>query len=204
MDIIKGLLDIGAIKVNIEKPFIWASGIKSPIYCDNRKSIGHYDLRHAIALQLTALIRDKFPQVDLMAGTATAGIPHATSVADYMKLPLIYLRTTEKDHGTSSCIEGDYVKGAKAVVIEDLISTGGSVLKCVEHAQKAGIEILGVVSIFNYQLKKGSDNFAKAYVETHSLAYFSDLKEKLKLTDDQADFLKKWCDNPSDETIWGI
>jgi len=202
MNIVQGLLDIGAIRINIEEPFIWTSGIRSPIYCDNRKSLGHYALRHSIACKLTEIIKDKFPQAELIGGTATAGIPHATSVADIMELPLVYFRSKPKEHGTASAIEGDYAKGAKIVIIEDLISTGGSVLKAVDYAREAGLEVLGVVAIFNYLLKKGMDNFEKAGITLYSAASFTDMEQVLQLNASQAEFLAKWRQNPSDDTIW--
>ncbi|MDR1827402.1 MAG: orotate phosphoribosyltransferase, partial [Methylobacteriaceae bacterium] len=192
MDIIKGLLNIGAIRVNIDKPFVWTSGIKSPIYCDNRKSLGHYDLRHAIAVKLAELIKERFPGVEIIGGTATAGIPHATSVADILRLPLVYFRSKAKEHGTTSVIEGDYTKGAKIVIIEDLISTGGSVLRCAGHARDAGLEVTGVAAIFDYQLKAGRDNFADAKIPLEVVTDFADLEKELNLSPEQAEFLAKW------------
>ena len=203
MDIIKGLMDIKAIQVNIDTPFVWASGIRAPIYCDNRKAIGHYELRHAIALQLTDMIRKAFPTVALIGGTATAGIPHATSVADLMKLPMIYIRSTAKGHGTTSAIEGDFEKGTSVVIIEDLISTGGSSLNCVEQVRSAGLEVLGVAAIFDYQLVDAAANFARAGVPLHTLTNFTELEKKLQLSAAQSEILKKWRTNPHDDSIWG-
>ena len=202
MNIVQKLLEIGAIKVNINKPFIWTSGIKSPIYCDNRKSLGYYDLRHTIALRMSEIIREQFPAVQVIGGTATAGIPHATSTADLLKLPLVYFRSKPKEHGTASVIEGDCAKGAKIVIVEDLISTGGSVLKAADYAKEAGLEVLGVVAIFNYLLRKGIDNFEKSGIELHSIASFHDMERILNLDTSQAEFLKKWRQNPSDDSIW--
>ena len=200
--VIKGLVEIKAISINTENPFIWASGIKAPIYCDNRKSIGHYALRSTIAKGLAALIEEKFADVEIIGGTATAGIPHATSVADILQLPMVYFRSKPKDHGTNSLVEGDYTKGQKIVIIEDLISTGGSVLKCVENAREIGFEVLGVVSIFNYELKAAVDNFAAANVEVASLAGFSELYKELDLPKAESDFVDLWRVNPKDGSIW--
>lgn len=201
--VIKGLVDIKAISINTKNPFIWASGIKAPIYCDNRKSIGHYELRATIAKGLTEVIQAKFPTVEIIGGTATAGIPHATSVADRLQLPMVYFRSKPKDHGTNSVIEGDFITGQKIVIVEDLISTGGSVLKCVDYAKEAGFEVLGVVSIFNYELKAAVDNFIAASVAVESLAGFTELYKALNLPKEEADFVDLWRANPKDSSIWG-
>ncbi|MGL5042884.1 MAG: orotate phosphoribosyltransferase [Culicoidibacterales bacterium] len=200
--VIKGLVDIKAISINIQTPFIWASGIKSPIYCDNRKSIGHYQLRHDIAKGLVDLITEHYPTVDIIGGTATAGIPHATSVADILKLPMVYFRSKPKAHGTGSVIEGDYQKGQKIVIVEDLISTGGSVLSCVNYALEAGFIVLGVVSIFSYELAQATENFKKAAIETQSIAGFANLYQVLNLSQDHRDFIDKWRENPRENSIW--
>jgi len=201
-EVVKGLLDIQAVSVSIDKPFMWASGIKSPIYCDNRKSIGHYALRRRIARGLSVLIKDQFGDVDVIGGTATAGIPHATSVADNLALPLVYFRSTQKEHGTKSMIEGHFRTGQKIVIVEDLISTGGSVLKCVEHAKTNGLDVLGVVSIVHYELKEAVDNFATAGVDVVSLAGFSEIYKALALTDEQTNFIDVWRQNPYDAKMW--
>jgi len=200
--VIHGLVEIGAISINTQDPFIWASGIKAPIYCDNRKSIGHYQLRATIAEGLAEVIKQQFPTVDIIGGTATAGIPHATSVADRLQLPMVYFRSKPKDHGTNSVIEGDFVSGQKIVIVEDLISTGGSVLKCVDYAKAAGFEVLGVVSIFNYELKAAVDNFAVANVKVTSIAGFTELYKALDLPQNEAAFVDKWRINPQDSSIW--
>ncbi|TLG73806.1 orotate phosphoribosyltransferase [Culicoidibacter larvae] len=200
--ILQGLLDIGAIAINIEEPFTWASGIQSPIYCDNRKSIGHYKLRRGIALNLSAIIAEQFPDADIIGGTATAGIPHATSVADELKMPLIYFRSQPKAHGTKSAIEGDYQPGQKVVVVEDLISTGGSVIKCVEYAKEAGLEVLGVVAIFSYELTSSDENFKQVGIPLYTAAKFSELSELLQLNESQQKFLTQWRKDPRDTSIW--
>jgi len=200
--VIQGLIDIKAISINLETPFIWASGIKSPIYCDNRKSIGHYELRSTIAQGLSEAIKTNYPDVELIGGTATAGIPHATSVADNMQLPLVYFRSKPKDHGTGSVIEGDYQKSQKIVIIEDLISTGGSVLQCVDYAKAAGLEVLGVVAIFSYELEVAVKNFAAANISITSLTGFNDLYEVLNLETSARGFINLWRKNVKDSSIW--
>lgn len=200
--IVKGLIDIKAISLNLETPFIWASGIHSPIYCDNRKTLGHYELRSSIAKALTELISSLYPNVDVIGGTATAGIPHATSIADSLQLPLVYFRSKAKDHGTQGKIEGDYTQGQSVVIVEDLISTGGSVLDSVQTARDAGMNVLGVVSIFNYELKSAVDNFNEADIETHSLLTFTDLGKQLELNQSQNDFIAAWRKDPYDSSIW--
>lgn len=200
--IVQGLVDIQAISINTEEPFIWASKIKAPIYCDNRKSLGHYELRAKIAQGLVELTCSEFPDVDLIGGTATAGIPHATSVADQLKLPLVYFRSKPKDHGTGSVIEGDFQPRQKIVIVEDLISTGGSVLQCVDYAQKAGLEVLGVVAIFTYQLAIAQQNFTQLGVKLNALAGFPELSDVLKLSTNQRAFLEQWRQDPKDESVW--
>lgn len=200
--IIQELINIKAVSLNFETPFIWASGIHAPIYCDNRKTLGHPTLRKAIAASLTILIQENYPEVEIIGGTATAGIPHATSIADTMDLPLIYFRSKAKDHGTKGKIEGDYQPGQKVVIVEDLISTGGSVLESVVCAQEAGMVVLGVVSIFNYQLQSAVDNFARSQVSWHSLLGFEDLFECLNISQEGETFIQKWRANPYDVTIW--
>ena len=200
--IIQELINIKAVSLNFETPFVWASGIQAPIYCDNRKTLGHPSLRKAIATALTAVISAKYPEVEIIGGTATAGIPHATSIADNLDMPLIYFRSKAKDHGTKGKIEGDYKAGQKVVIVEDLISTGGSVLESVVCAQEAGLNVLGVVSIFNYQLQSAVDNFASANVSWHSLLGFEDLFECLNISQNGEMFIKKWRENPYDNSIW--
>lgn len=200
--IVKGLLEISAVSLNFEKPFIWASGIHSPIYCDNRKTLGHYNLRASIAHGLCELIKLHFPETQIIGGTATAGIPHATSIADRLQLPLVYFRSKAKDHGTQGKIEGDFNKGQSVVIVEDLISTGGSVIDSVKTAREAGLEVLGVVSIFNYQLASSVSNFNQENIKWISLLGFEDLIDHLKLDNKKKAFIESWRNDPYDTSIW--
>lgn len=174
-EIIQGLLDMGAIKLQPHDPFTWTSGIVSPIYCDNRLTIGNVKLRKTIAQELSKLVSEKYPDVELIGACATAGIPHGTSVADILDKDLIYFRSKPKDHGTNSTIEGFYTRGSKVVIIEDLISTGKSVGKAVEDAQEVGLEVLGVVSIFSYGLDKAISRLSSSGVNYFSLLRVTDL-----------------------------
>lgn len=200
--IIEGLIDIKAVSLNFETPYIWASGIHAPIYCDNRKTLGHFTLRASISKALTDLIKVNYPNVQIIGGTATAGIPHATSVADRLQLPLVYFRSKAKDHGTKGKIEGDFKKGQSVVIIEDLISTGGSVIDSVNTAREAGLEVLGVVSIFNYQLDFAVNNFKTENISWHSLLGFEDLIKQLNLGAGEVAFIESWRKNPYDTSIW--
>lgn len=160
--IAKDLLTIEAVFLRPNEPFTWASGIKSPIYCDNRMTMSYPAVRKAIASGLAAQIKEHFPDVEVIAGTATAGIPHAAWVADILDLPMVYIRSKAKDHGKGNQIEGRITEGQKMVVIEDLISTGGSVLEACEAAAREGANVLGVAAIFTYELPQGLNNFEKA------------------------------------------
>lgn len=200
--IVKGLIDIKAVSLNFEEPFIWASGIHSPIYCDNRKTLGHFNLRSSIAHGLTELIKSNFPDVQIIGGTATAGIPHATSIADRLQLPMVYFRSKAKDHGTKGKIEGDYNRGQRVVIVEDLISTGGSVIDSVITAREAGMEVMGVVSIFNYQLASSVKNFEAEKIRWVSLLGFEDLIDHLKLDESKKEFIERWKEDPHNTDIW--
>lgn len=171
------LLEIGAVALRPNDPFTWASGIKSPIYCDNRLTLSFPVVRREIATGLKQLIVENFPQVDLIAGTATAGIPHAAWVSELLDLPMCYVRSKQKEHGKGNQIEGKVVQGQKVVVVEDLISTGGSVLTVVHALRQAGCEVLGVVSIFTYELEKGRQLLKDANIATYSLTDFTTLGE---------------------------
>lgn len=175
----EALYDIGAVAFSDEQPFIWASGIKSPIYCDNRLTLGYPELRNQIAAGFVEVI-NAIGGVELLAGTATAGIPHATLVADRLKLPLVYVRSKAKEHGQGRQIEGAYKKGQKVVVIEDLISTGGSSAKVVEALQAEGLEVLGVCAIFSYLLEAAAVRFEALGVPVYAL---SDLEALLEYAD---------------------
>lgn len=171
--IAKDLLTIEAVFLRPNEPFTWASGIKSPIYCDNRMTMSYPAVRKAIASGLAAQIKEHFPDVEVIAGTATAGIPHAAWVADILDLPMVYIRSKAKDHGKGNQIEGRITEGQKMVVIEDLISTGGSVLEACEAAAREGGNVLGVAAIFTYELPQGLTNFEKAQLPLVTLTNYS-------------------------------
>lgn len=171
--IAKDPLTIEAVFLRPNEPFTWASGIKSPIYCDNRMTMSYPAVRKAIASGLAAQIKEHFPDVEVIAGTATAGIPHAAWVADILDLPMVYIRSKAKDHGKGNQIEGRITEGQKMVVIEDLISTGGSVLEACEAAAREGANVLGVAAIFTYELPQGLTNFEKAQLPLVTLTNYS-------------------------------
>ena len=171
--IAKDLLTIEAVFLRPNEPFTWASGIKSPIYCDNRMTMSYPAVRKAIASGLAAQIKEHFPDVEVIAGTATAGIPHAAWGADILDLPMVYIRSKAKDHGKGNQIEGRITEGQKMVVIEDLISTGGSVLEACEAAAREGANVLGVAAIFTYELPQGLNNFEKAQLPLVTLTNYS-------------------------------
>ncbi|WP_449619329.1 orotate phosphoribosyltransferase [Robertmurraya sp. Marseille-Q9965] len=171
------LLDIEAVALKPTEPFTWSSGLKSPIYCDNRLTLSYPQVRKEIAKGLKELIVENFPGVELVAGTATAGIPHAAWVSELLDLPMCYVRSKAKGHGKGKQIEGKATEGQKVVVVEDLISTGGSVLTAVAALREAGFEVLGVVAIFTYELEKGEELLKEAGVTAYSLSDFSTLVE---------------------------
>jgi orotate phosphoribosyltransferase len=195
------LLQIEAIKLSTDKPFTWSSGWKSPIYCDNRLSLSYPEIRTAIKEGLVQAIRENFTLAEGIAGVATAGIPQGTLVAEAMNLPFLYVRAKPKDHGMENLIEGKITKGQKVVVVEDLVSTGGSSLKAVEAIRKAGGHVLGMVSIFNYGFDLASRNFYEADVSLISLSDFSHLltyaMQQKYITEDQLTSLKAWRVDPS-------
>lgn len=190
------LLDIQAVYLKPENPFTWASGIKSPIYTDNRITLSYPETRNLIENSFVDTIKDHFPEVEVIAGTATAGIPHGAIIADKMSLPFAYIRSKPKDHGAGNQIEGRVLKGQKMVIIEDLISTGGSVLDASAAAKREGADVLGVVAIFTYELPKASQNFEEAGVQLITLSTYSDLiqvaKEKGYITADGLQLLQKF------------
>ena len=171
-EIAHDLLSIGAVFLRPDQPFTWASGIKSPIYCDNRLTLTAPAVRTAVEKGLVELIRTHYPDVEVLMGTSTAGIAHAAIVGHLMDLPMGYVRSGNKDHGRQNRIEGRLEKGQKVVVVEDLISTAGSCIEVVEALREAGAEVLGVASIFTYGLQKGLDRLAAANVVNHSLSNF--------------------------------
>lgn len=173
--IAQNLLDIEAVFLSPNQPFTWASGIKSPIYCDNRITMSYPKVRKLIATELAKKIKEQFPTTQVIAGTATAGIPHAAWVADILDLPMIYIRSKKKDHGKTNQIEGKIAKGQKVVVIEDLISTGASVLEACRAAENEGVDVLGVAAIFTYELQSGKDNFKKNNMPLITLTNYSTL-----------------------------
>ena len=175
--IAKALLSIGAVFLRPEKPFTWASGIQSPIYCDNRLTLSAPRVREQIENGLAALIKQYYPQCETLMGTSTAGIAHAAITATLLDLPMGYVRGEAKSHGRTNRIEGKLEPGTKVVVVEDLISTGGSAIECVEALREAGADVLGIVSIFTYGMKKGLERIAAAQTENHSLCNLDVLVE---------------------------
>lgn len=175
--IAKALLDIEAVFLRPEDPFTWASGIKSPIYCDNRLILTAPEARNLVENAMVDVIRENYPEAEVLMGTSTAGIAHAAIVGHIMGLPMGYVRSGNKDHGRGNRIEGRLEKGQKVVVIEDLISTGGSVIEVVEALREAGAEVIGIASIFTYGMQKGLDRLAAADVKTISLSDFDAIAE---------------------------
>ena len=174
----KELLAIEAVALRPNNYFTWTSGIKSPIYCDNRITMSYPAIRREIASGMVEVIKDKFPAVEVVAGTATAGIPHAAWVSELLDLPMIYVRDSAKKHGKTNQIEGRVLEGQKVVIIEDLISTGLSSLKVAKALRAAGAEVLGVVAIFSYELKKAQDAFEEAGIEYITLTNYPILVEE--------------------------
>ena len=205
--IAKDLLSIQAVFLRPEKPFTWASGIKSPIYCDNRLTLTAPKVRGDIENGLAKLIREKYPEVEVLMGTATAGIAHAAITAHIMGLPMGYVRSGAKDHGRQNQIEGRLEKGQKVVVVEDLISTAGSVLDVVNVLREAGAEVLGIVSIFTYGMKRGLERLALADIENTSLTDFDTVvrvaAEEGYIAQSDVARLMAFRDDPSDESWIG-
>lgn len=175
--IAEDLLSIRAVFFRPDEPFTWASGIKSPVYCDNRLILSAPDVRTEVETALMQTIRREYPDAEVLMGTSTAGIAHAAITAQMMGLPMGYVRSSSKDHGRQNQIEGRLEKGQKVVVVEDLISTGGSVLEAVDALREAGAEVLGIVSIFTYGMKKGAERLAAANVHNVSLTNFDCIAE---------------------------
>ena len=198
-EIASHLLDIKAVYLQPDNPFTWASGIHSPIYTDNRVTLSYPDTRTLIEDGFVQKIKEEFPDVEVIAGTATAGIPHGAIIADRMNLPFAYIRSKPKDHGAGNQVEGRIFKGQKMVVIEDLISTGGSVLDAVAAAEREGADVLGVVAIFTYELPKATENFANADVKLVTLSNYSELIKVAKvqgyINADGLTLLKKFKEN---------
>ena len=175
--IAKNLLDIEAVFLSPNEPFTWASGIKSPIYCDNRITMSYPKIRREIAEGLAQSIKETYPDVEVIAGTATAGIPHAAWVAEILNLPMVYIRSKAKEHGKGNQIEGRISQGQKMVIIEDLISTGGSVLDAAAAAKREGANVLGIAAIFTYELPKGTERFTEEKMPLITLTSYSILLE---------------------------
>ena len=196
----KALLDIHAVTLNPDQPFTWASGLKSPIYTDNRLTISYPEVRQAIFNGMVEQIKLHFSEADVIAGTATAGIPHAAWVAQNMELPMIYVRTKPKDHGQGKQIEGVLKEGQKVVVIDDLISTGGSVLNAVRAVNNAGGKVIGVVSVFTYDLPAAEQNFManglKYYSVTDYMTFIKVAKENNQISVDHLKSLQEWRKDP--------
>ncbi len=202
--IAKELLSIGAVFLRPDEPFTWASGIKSPIYCDNRLTLTSPAVRDNIEQALKATIEENYPDAELLMGTATAGIAHAAITAHLMNLPMGYVRSGSKDHGRRNRIEGRFEKGVKVVVVEDLISTAGSVIDAAETLREAGAEVLGIVSIFTYGMQKSLDRLSAAGLTNHSLSNLDTLadiaaEEGYIKPEDKASLIS-FRNDPSDES----
>ena len=202
--IAKDLLKIKAVFFRPQEPFIWASGIKSPVYCDNRLTLTSTEVRADVENGLAQLIRENYPDAEVLMGTSTAGIAHAAITAHILDLPMGYVRSGAKDHGRQNQIEGKLEKGQKVVVVEDLISTGGSVIEVVNILREAGAEVLGIVSIFTYGMKKGLDRLAEANVKNISLTNFDTIATVAAaegyIADSDIARLIAFRNNPSDES----
>ncbi len=205
--IAKDLLSIGAVFLRPDEPFTWASGIKSPIYCDNRLTLTAPQVRNDVENGLAEVIRREYPEVEVLMGTSTAGIAHAAIVGHLMNLPMGYVRGSAKDHGRGNQIEGRLEAGQKVVVVEDLISTAGSCIEVVNVLRQAGAKVLGIASIFTYGMKKGLDRLAEANVKNVSLTNLDAVAEVAAETGyirpEDVARLKKFRDNPSDESWIG-
>jgi len=199
--IASSLLEIGAVTLRPHEPFTWTSGIKSPIYCDNRLTMSYPKIRDLIASGFATLIQEKYPEAEVIAGTATAGIPHAAWTAHKLGLPMIYIRDKAKGHGKQNQIEGVLKPGQKVVVIEDLISTGGSSLKAAQAVNAEGGQALGVIAIFTYQLEQASRAFAEAGIPLDTLTNYSVLLEEAlalgKIRKEDIELLQSWRKDPT-------
>ncbi len=195
------LLQVNAVKLNLKEPFTWASGWKSPIYCDNRKVLSFPFIRDYIKSELCNAIFEKFPDAELLAGVATAGIAWGAMAADQLKLPFIYVRPKPKEHGMGNQIEGHFEKGQKTIVIEDLVSTGKSSMQVVDVLKASGLDVTGMVSIFTYDFPVAADVFQKAGITYYPLTNYPTLielaLEKGLVSSDQEEILLKWRDDPA-------
>ena len=198
------LLQINAVKLNLQNPFTWASGWKSPIYCDNRKILSYPHVRDFIKSEMTNMVFTEFPDAEVIAGVATAGIPHGALVADLLTLPFVYVRSKPKEHGMGNQIDAVIKKNKKVLVIEDLISTGMSSMQAVEAIQQAGAEVIGICSVFNYGFDIAKNLFENKGIKMISLSNYNALislsLEKKTITKEDEILLKQWRENPSE---WG-
>ncbi len=203
-EIARALLSIGAVFLRPGEPFTWASGIKSPIYCDNRLTLSAPAVREKVEAGLAALVREHYPSCEMLMGTSTAGIAHAAIVATILDLPMGYVRGSAKDHGRGNRIEGKMAPGTKVVVVEDLISTAGSAVEVVDTLREEGAEVLGIVSIFTYGMKKGLDRLQAAGVQNRSLSNLDTLVEVAAsdglIAPEWKERILRFRDNPSDES----
>lgn len=202
-DVAKGLLSIKAVFFRPDEPFTWASGIKSPVYCDNRLTLTAPEVRNLIENSIADVIKEEYPEADVIMGTATAGIAHAAIAAHILGLPMGYVRSGAKDHGRGNRIEGQLNKGDKVVIVEDLISTGGSVIDAATALRNAGAEVLGIVSIFTYGMQKGLDRLAQENLKNISLTNFDVISEvavdESYIRPEDRERLIAFRNNPSDE-----
>jgi len=194
------LLEIKAIKLSPTEPFTWASGWKSPIYCDNRKSLSYPAVRKVIRDEFVLRIKALYPDVELIAGVATGAIAHGVLVAEAMNLPFIYVRSQAKSHGLGNVIEGAYTPGQKTVIIEDLVSTGGSSLSAFQALKEAGLTVLGMLAIFTYEFSLATENFKSANCQLDTLSNYSSLLELAlqtgSITKEEGEILSRWRENP--------
>ena len=203
-DVAEALLSIDAVSLSPQKPFTWASGLKSPIYCDNRLIVSYPQVRKFISKNLIELIREKFPEAEVVAGTATAGIPHASWVSAVLEKPMVYVRSSPKKHGRGNMIEGIIKPGQKVVIVEDLISTGGSSITCAHALREAGADVLGVAAIFSYELPIADENFERENLRHATLSNYPALVEtaleKNIINEEERLALTEWNKDPSS---WG-
>lgn len=198
----ESLLQIKAIQLNTQNPFIWASGIKSPVYCDNRKLLSYPEVRNFVKEGLISLVNEYFPSTECIAGVATAGIPHGAILADSLGLPFIYVRSKPKEHGLTNTIEGDLRHGQRVLVVEDTISTGGSSLKAVSDLRTAGAEVIGMIAIYKYGFESAQKRFADEGVLLKTLTNYDFLIRVAEhngyISSDELEVLKSWRANPSE------
>ena len=198
------LLDIGAVSLSPNAPFTWASGIKSPIYCDNRLILSYPEARKVIEEALADLVKREFPEAEAVLGTATAGIPHASYISWILDMPSGFIRSKAKDHGKNKRIEGAFKEGEKVVVVEDLFSTGGSSIDAAKACEAEGLDVVGIISIFSYELKAAEENFTASGFKHASLATFPELAEvavaRGDLSEEEKARLNRWREDPYDES----